>query len=52
MSEGKSTLMIVVGREDYDFFKKIQKEHKDKGISVSYVFHEFVEAYKKNNKDS
>lgn len=47
MSEGKSTLMIVVDRDDYDFFKKIQKEHKERGISVSFVFHEFIEVYKK-----
>ena len=48
MAEEKKTLAIVVFKSDHDFFTDIQAEYRKQGISASNVFHQFVQAYKKD----
>lgn len=46
----KVTLMVVVKKEDSDYFKNIQKEYKEEGKSAMILFSEFVECHKEKNK--
>lgn len=46
----KHTLMISVDRDDADYFKTEQTVFKQQGISASYVFKQFVNAYKKEKE--
>ena len=46
----KETLMIVVNKEDADYFKSIQKEYKKKGYSALVLFNELIQAHKEAKK--
>jgi len=48
----KHTLMIVVDPDDADYFKTEQSIFKKQGISASYVFKQFVNAYKQVHGDN